>query len=42
MVGWAPEWCPLATLCGSMDQFMNYTALAGSLAKGAVNMKINV
>lgn len=41
MVGWAPEWCPLATLCGSMDQFMNYTALAGSLAKGAVNMKIN-
>lgn len=41
MVGWAPEWCPLATLCGSMDQFVNYTALAGSLAKGAVNMKIN-
>ena len=41
MVGWAPEWCPLATLCGSMDQFMNYTALAGSLAKGAVKMKTN-
>ena len=38
MVGWAPEWCPLATLCDSMDQFMNYTALAGSLAKGAVRM----